>query len=605
VYLASFTPTEILLTGILFLLVLIFIYKRARPKNRILFGSTPIDKNSVKIRKSSESYSEGILLLAPSNEVLFASKTAAEILGLNQDFQPEDLAKADLFQISKEKQANLYELIALYQDQIEEKREFTIRTALVHPKDKVEIKVFIAYIPKPKPYYIVAMGDLSSEKTISAFRQKDLVTQLPNQNRAIYDIGMRISKMRSQEKSMALILISLDSFTELRAMMGYHKTDGLIVRISEDLQYIAKGLESTVYHMMRNNFLLTVPDVDTAEEAKKVVKQIEQGLEELLGYSNARMHLTFSTGISFFPKSGNSVDALIDSAYKALSEAKDHGGNYIIVDEKGLFQQDKHYEIELYNEMRSELKNNEFELYYQSLIAMANELVWGAEALIRWKHPERGLVSPAEFIPIAEKTGLIIDLGRFVIDEAIKQQKKWEIFKFNRLQVSINLSLREIETGDVVDYIAQTLTRHQVSPALIKFEITENVAMVNPEVTKKEFETLKKLGVQLALDDFGTGHSSFGYLNDFSLDTLKIDQSFVTDMLQDSKHQKIVHAMIELGHNLDLQVTAEGIEDKETYDKLKGFGCDIAQGYYFSKPLPVFEFQKLIRRKETTTSKEL
>jgi EAL domain-containing protein (putative c-di-GMP-specific phosphodiesterase class I) len=162
--------------------------------------------------------------------------------------------------------------------------------------------------------------------------------------------------------------------------------------------------------------------------------------------------------------------------------------------------------------------------------------------------------------------------------------------------MSINLSLRDIESEEIVDFIAKSLLENKVAPELIKFEITENSAMVNAQVTQKEFGALKKLGVELALDDFGTGYSSFSYLKDFSLDTLKIDRSFVTDMANNSEHQKLVFAMIELGHNFDLKVTAEGIEDRITFDLLKSYGCDIAQGYYFSKPLPVFEFQELIRR---------
>ncbi len=592
------TPLDVVLIIGLLLLLFFSLYKRFRPKDTKSFIQNKHDDNGVKIKKSSESYGEGIIVIAKSNEILFSNKASAMMFELRREFTADDLAAAKILKLSNENQVNLYDIIATYKDQIKKEDEFSVRARLVRAEGEIPIKIFLACIQKPKLHYVVAISDLSMEDEISSIRQKDLVTKLPNQNKAISDIGIIISKMQSQERSFALILISLDKFTELRAMLGYHNTDKLIVRISDDLQYIMQGMDSTVYHMMRNNFLLMVPDIDSGKKAKSIINMIESSLKEMFDYSNTRTYLSFSTGVSFFPKSGGKVDTLIDSAYKALSDAKEQGGGYVVLDEKGLFLKDKNYEIELYSDMHRALKEREFELYYQPLIAMSNELVWGAEALIRWNHPKRGLVSPAEFIPVAEKTGFIVELGRFVIEEAIKQQKKWEIFKFNKLQVSINLSLREIEAGGTAHFIAETLTRHQVSPALIKVEITENIAMINPELTKKEFEILNKLGVKLALDDFGTGHSSFGYLNDFSLDTLKIDQSFVTDMVHNSKHQKIVHAMIELGHNFDLLITAEGIEDKETYEMLKEFGCDIAQGYYFSKPLPVFEFQELIRRKE-------
>ncbi len=578
------------------LILFFYAYRKFRFKNAKYSRFLTNNGAASKIKKNSEIYKEGILIIADSGEVLFSNKSSAEMLGLNQGFDAQDLGGAIVLEISKGKQINLYDFLKMYQNQVNDQKEFTVSTTLVKSEKKVPIKIFFGSNHHPIPCYIIAISDLSTELEISTFRHKDMLTKLPNQNRAVYDIGMTMSKMHAQERHFALILISLDDFTELRAMLGYQETDNLISRISKHLQYIAHGMDSKIYHMMRNNFLLEVPDIDTGEEARMLVNKIENSLRELFEYSDSRMPLTFSTGISFFPKSGANVDILIDSAYKALSEAKRQGNGYTVVDDKGHFFKDKQYEAALYSEMRDALKNSEFELYYQPLIAMKNDLIWGAEALIRWNHPTRGMVSPVEFIPIAERTGLIVEIGKFVIDEAIKQQKKWEIFKFNKLQVSINLSIREIETGNVVDFIARTLTRHQVSPALVKFEITENAAMTDPEATMREFEVLKKLGVQLALDDFGTGYSSFSYLKDFSLDTLKIDRSFVTDLVKNNEHQKIVRAMIGLGHNFDLQVTAEGIEDKATYDLLKEYGCDIAQGYYFSKPLPVFEFQKLIRR---------
>jgi len=590
-------PLEIIVIFTLLALILFFYaYRKFQLKNAKYLKFLTNNGTASKIKKSSETYKEGILIIAESGDVLFSNKSSAEMLGLDQGFDAQALGSAIVLEISKGKLINLYDFLKMYQNQVDDQKEFTVSAALVKLEKKVLIKIFLGSNHYPIPCYIIAMSDLSTELEISNFRHKDLLTKLPNQNRAVHDIGMSISKMHAQERQFALILISLDDFTELRAMLGYQETDNLISRISKHLHHIAKGIDSKIYHMMRNNFLLEVPDIDTGEEARELVNKIENSLRELFEYSDSRMPLTFSTGISFFPKSGANVDNLIDSAYKALSEAKRQGNGYTVIDDKGCFFKDKQYEAELYSEIQDALKNGEFELYYQPLITMRNDLIGGAEALIRWKHPTRGMVSPVEFIPIAERTGLIVDIGKFVIDEAIKQQKKWEIFKFNKLQVSINLSIREIETGNVVDFIARTLTKHQVSPALVKFEITENAAMISPKSTKREFEILKKLGVHLALDDFGTGYSSFSYLKDFSLDTLKIDRSFVTDVVKNNEHQKIVRAMIGLGHNFDLQVTAEGIEDKETYDLLKEYGCDIAQGYYFSKPLPVFEFQKLIRR---------
>jgi len=596
-----FTPLEWLLIVLLVAILLFYVYKKTRSsQTKYVADSDGLPT----VKKSFESYKDAILLLSDKGEILFANRACAILLGLPQGFDQESLREAEVLRISSESQMDIYTFIEHYRPHLNGTEELSVRAKIMRDGNELPIKIFLGRMNVPSPCMVVAISDISAEKEIIAFRQQDQVTHLPNQSKAVSDLGMIISKMQAEDTPFALILISLDNFTEIRAMLGYQQTDSLIGRIARELQHIAKGLESELYHMMRNNFLIVTPKIDTGVKAKEMVENIKNRLELSFEYSNSSLPLTFSTGVSFFPQGGSSVDELIDSAYKALSEAKEQGNGYIVADEEGLYAKEKQYEIGLYDAMRSALKNREFELFYQPLVAIESEEIVGAEALVRWNRPGKGIVSPDSFIPIAEKTGFIVDIDKFVIEEAIKQQKKWEIFKFKSIQVSINLSLRDVESGEIADFVAKHLLEHKVAPEMIKFEITENSAMVNSEITKKEFLALKKLGVHLALDDFGTGYSSFSHIKDFSLDTLKIDRSFVTDMLSNSEHQKLVRAMIELGHNFDLQVTAEGIEDRETLEMLQSLGCDIAQGYYFSKPLPVFEFQESIRRKLGETKKQ-
>ncbi len=597
-------PSELVPFIIFAIIVLMFFFLRSLYR-KIISKEIKLVKDGkplIEIKKNSETYKDGVIVISDSGEVIYSSKSSADILGINQNFDKKELRAASVIKFPKEAPLNLYDLIDRYKNEINLLHEFTLRGKVKQAEGEIPVKILMGMMSKPDSSYIVGISDLSDELEFTDSLQKDQLTSLPNQNRAIYEIGTIISKMHAENRHFALILVSLDNFTDMRAMLGYQKIDSLIGEISEHLVDITRRMDSSIYQMVRNNFLLMVPDIETAQEAHAMAKQIEGKFQGLQDYASSHMHLSFSTGISLFPQSGNSVDLMIDAAYKALAEAESQGGGYVVIDDAGNFSKDKQYEIELYNEMHDALKNREFELYYQPLVDMKSDTVLGAEALIRWNHPKRGLVSPVMFIPLAEKTGFIIELGRFVIEEAIKQQKRWEIFKFNRLQISINLTLREIESGEVVDFIAKTLTKNQVSPGLVKFEVTENMAMVNAETTKQEFERLKNLGTQLSLDDFGTGYSSFAYLKDFPLDTLKIDQSFVRDMTVNTQNQNIVRAMIGIGHTFNLQVTAEGIEDKETYDMLKEFGCDVAQGYYFSRPVPVFEFQQFIRRKDTKNS---
>jgi polar amino acid transport system substrate-binding protein len=246
--------------------------------------------------------------------------------------------------------------------------------------------------------------------------------------------------------------------------------------------------------------------------------------------------------------------------------------------------------------LKQALKLDEFELYYQPYIDMKTGKILGAEALLRWNHSYLGVIPPREFIPLAKKTGLIVEIDKLVIKKAIKQQKQWQLFGYNEIQIAINLTLREVERGDLLSFMKIELNKHKIDPKLINFDISESVTMLDTQITKDHFIALKELGISLALDDFGTGHSSFSHLKDFPLDTLKINVPFVSNMIQNEGYQKIVKAIIDIGHNFDLKVMAKGVEDTQTYQMLKDYGCDVAQGYYFSKPLPVFDFQELIRR---------
>ena len=252
-------------------------------------------------------------------------------------------------------------------------------------------------------------------------------------------------------------------------------------------------------------------------------------------------------------------------------------------------------ELKLYNDMHEALKKNEFEVYYQPIVNAKTKEVVSAEALIRWNHPEHGMIGPYIFVPIMEKTGLIVELGKYVLEEVLKQQKRWELFKFKQIEVSINLSLLELETGKFVEHVVQQLAAHQISPELIKFEITEGTAMISEEQTSRQLLELKRLGIEISLDDFGTGYTSFAYLKKIPANILKIDRSLVMNIVKNKEDQRIVKAMIELGHTLGMKIVVEGIEYKEMYEILLQMECDYMQGYYFSKPLPVFEFQKLLR----------
>jgi polar amino acid transport system substrate-binding protein len=505
----------------------------------------------------------------------------------------KELENAKIIKENHRENETIFELINYHKKHLKSLKSLNLKAIIIEGIEETSVQIILDFY---KSNVIVLIRDISQELIATKCNHRDILTNLPNQSQAMLDIGLAITKANTTNSNFGLILISIDHFYGLRAILGYRATDMLIGKIVEAFKYFTKEINSRVYQMTRSNFLFIVPDITTQGGTIKLIEELQSDMSKLVDFDSQYIDLTFSAGVSFYPDGGTGVDMLIDNLYKALANAQEEGRGKIVVYKDSQPNRDIEYELGLFSEMNLALKENQFELFYQPFIDIQTGDIRGAEALIRWRHPQKGLISPANFIPLAEKTGFIIELGKFVITEVIKQQKKWELFEFNKLPISINLTLREIETGDMVSFTESLLQKYQIDPSLLEFEIRENISMINTAVAKREFVAFKNLGVSLSLDDFGTGYASFSYLRDFPLDTLKIDLSFVKNIINNKEHQKIVKAMIDLGHNFDLKVIAEGVEDDETHELLKSYGCDEAQGYYFSKPLPAFEFQELIRK---------
>jgi len=296
--------------------------------------------------------------------------------------------------------------------------------------------------------------------------------------------------------------------------------------------------------------------------------------------------------MAFYPEDGESSDSLFKNAFSAMQKAKRKGrDNYELYDPSmnaRLLEQ-----LNLDSSMHHALDNGEFSIHYQPQIDTESKEIIGCEALIRWNHPELGMISPLKFIPISEANGLIILIGRWVLYTACMQNKLWQDAGFKPIYVSVNLSAVQLIQEDFIDMVSGILSETGLSPEYLELEITESVAVKNHEYITSILEKLKKMGIRIALDDFGTGYSSLNYLKNFAITTLKIDRSFIYDINENPKNAAIVSTILAMGRNLKLNVTAEGVETKEQYEALKNRGCKIIQGYYFSKPLPQNEFEKL------------
>jgi polar amino acid transport system substrate-binding protein len=441
---------------------------------------------------------------------------------------------------------------------------------------------------------IISIHNLSKEKERASAGYRHKLTNLPNLSQALMDMNALYSKIHLNNKKIALVLINIDNFSQLRSIIGYEQSNVILIKFAKYLKELAKELSFSVYHTFHNDFLLSIPNVESSDEIIKLSEQIQKQLVSFYKMEDVKLHLTASIGISIYPESGSTLN-LFDNAYKALAEAQKNGHGRISLYKADVLKHE-YDELILYNEMHESIEKNEFEVYYQPIIEVKNKEIVAAEALIRWKHPKYGLIPPDVFIPMMEKTGFIVELGQYVLDEVLRQQKRWELFKFKQIEVSINMSLLEIEAEGFVENVTKQLLHHQVDPELIKFEITEGSAMRNEEQVDRQLQELKNLGVAIALDDFGTGYTSFSYLKKFPADILKIDKTLVDYILVNQEDQRIVKAMIELGHNLGMKIVVEGIENEKMVDIITSYGCDYMQGYYFSKPVPVFEFQKLLRK---------
>jgi len=589
------TPVNILIFSIL-IVFLIFVFIVVYRKNKKALHSFIDEK--IKVFQNVFYISEDvIIILSENNEILFANKSAIEFFSLQKYFKYTTLETPQVK--VKNEWISLDKLIHAHNKTFEKRMHVFMNTSLLLYETKKEISVNLYFnntymdIGHKVPCTIILINDQrkEKEKELLGFRHK--LTKLPNQAQAISDLNALYAKLHLDEQRIALVLMNIDNFSTLRSIIGYEQSNIILIKFADYLSDLANELKFSVYHTVHNNFLLLLSNIDSQKDVLSVIKMIQNELISFYKMEKSNLHLTASVGISIYPDSSKTYN-LLDDAYKALAKAEKSGHGRIEIYEPSQGQHE-YDELKLYNDTHQALAKNEFEVYYQPIVEAETQEVVAAEALIRWHHPEHGMITPNIFVPIMEKTGLIVELGQYVLEEVLKQQKRWELFKFKQIEVSINLSLLELETGKFVEHVLAQLAHHQVSPQLLKFEITEGSAMISEAQTSKQLLELKRTGIDISLDDFGTGYTSFAYLKKIPANILKIDRSLIIHVVKNEEDQRIVKAMIELGHSLGMKVVVEGIENKEMYIMVLEMGADYIQGYYFSKPLPVFEFQKLLR----------
>jgi diguanylate cyclase (GGDEF)-like protein len=422
----------------------------------------------------------------------------------------------------------------------------------------------------------------------------DALTGLPNRILLKDRLNQAIVHAQRIQDSVAVLFIDLDQFKLINDSLGHHVGDKLLQAVSQRLQYCMRK-DDTLARFGGDEFVLVLMAPADGYSAGQVAEKIRDVLQLPVMVDGHELHVGCSIGISLYPHDGNDTDTLMRNADIAMYHAKERGrGNfqYFTPDLNVVAQ----YRHSIAHQLRQAIAKNEFSIDYQCQIDMHSGLIFGIEALLRWRQPDRGYVSPQEFISIAEETGLIVPIGEWVLREGCRQLKRWFDDGNPHLCMSINLSVRQVLQPDIVGIVARILEETGLPPSALNLEITENILMLPLQENLSTLKKLSHLGVKLSLDDFGTGYSSLSYLQRFSLDMLKIDQSFVRGIGHDESDMAITNAIIAMAKTMDLKVIAEGVETPEQALFLQQNGCDSAQGFYYGKPEPAERVTELLKR---------
>lgn len=435
----------------------------------------------------------------------------------------------------------------------------------------------------------------SAEQRLAYLEQYDGLTGLAN--RALFQdrLGQAVARADRDETMLAVLFMGLNRFRRVNTNLGHRFGDAVLREVAERLgRHIHDG--NTVARVGGDEFCLVVEDISETYEAVSLVREILGVFDEPFSMNGAEASIDVSIGIAVHPPSKSS--SLVMDAEFAMSRAKEQGRSaYQFYTEEMNAQAFERMTLE--SNLRRALEREEYVLYYQPKVDLQTGDMFGVEALLRWRHPEMGLVYPAKFIPVLEETGLIVEVGDWALRTACAQAKKWSDNGFGPLQVAVNLSARQFREEGLTDSINSCVRDAGLDPECLELEITESLVMEDPEASRAMLQKLQtEKGIRTSIDDFGTGYSSLSYLKLFPLDVLKIDRSFVQDITDDPDDAAIVSAIIGLAHNLGLKVIAEGVETQEQLHYLRENGCDQGQGFLFSRPIPPEELTELLESGE-------
>jgi diguanylate cyclase (GGDEF)-like protein/PAS domain S-box-containing protein len=570
----------LLLTSLIFIL-----YRRWRAE---MIRRKSNEGTLLSLQKVVETMQIGVTITDPKGKILYTNPAEAEMHG----YRVEDLMGKDARIFGP---PEIWKPIS--QPILKRFRRETINVRKDGSTFPVQLMSDIVTTPEGDVFATVTTCEditdrRKNEETIRQLAFYDALTGLPN--RALFNdrLSQELAKARRHKKMLFVMFIDLDRFKIVNDSLGHDIGDLLIQVVARRLKNTVREGD-TVSRMGGDEFVLFFPEIACEDDISVIAKKILERLADVFVLDDKELYITASIGISIFPENGNDVEILVKNADAAMYYAKDRGrNNYQFY--SSTINANAIERVRIQSNLRKALKQNEFIVHYQPQVDLRSGRIVGAEALARWWHPDYGLVSPKEFIPLAEESGLISTIGEYLLFTACAQNKAWQEAGFSPIRMAVNISTYQFIKKDFVGMLKRLLGEIDLEPKYLELEFTESILMKDSDLIASTIHEIKSLGIQCAIDDFGTGYSSLSYLKYLPISKIKLDQSFVGSLSVDPNDEAISRAVITMAHDLKLRVTAEGVESVQQLEFLRSHDCDEAQGFLFSRPLPAKDFVGLL-----------
>ena len=449
---------------------------------------------------------------------------------------------------------------------------------------------------KPFGYIVKPFEEKNLHTTIQLALHRheyDSLTNLPNRSVLREQLNQVLEKQKELPAMIPVITLSVDRINRINSTLGHDIGDSVLCKVAQRLSNCRENI-NIVARLEAAEFAIVIQPVTEKQDAAKIAQNILDIVAQPMIVKGSELYLTASIGISLSPSDASDGDQLLKNAYTAMYNSQQQGGNNY----QFYLAKVANSSINIFTQetcLRNALKRSEFEVYYEPQIEIKTGKIIGAEALVRWNHPERGRVSPGEFIPMAEEMGLIAPLGEWVLETACRQTKAWQTQGLPPLRVAVNLSARQFEQKNLTERVSQILRETNLDPKCLELELTEGLILQDETAAHEAFTVWRDMGIRIAIDDFGTGYSSLSYPKRFPFDAIKIDKSFIRDIADDRQNAAITIAIIQMAHYMNMTVIAEGVENESELAFLCAHECDEIQGYFFSPALPMAEFEALLK----------